>query len=65
MDFVDPLRSDSFYSVYDSMGKLLYQRPLPSGATTEEVDLARFGKGVYLLKISDPEGVRTERVVVE
>ena len=65
MDFVDPLRADSFYSVYDSMGKLLYQRPLPSGATTEEVDLARFGKGIYLVKITDPEGVRTERVVVE
>ena len=65
MDFVDPLRADSFYSVYDSMGKLLYQRPLPSGATTEEVDLARFGKGIYLVKITDPESVRTERVVVE
>jgi len=65
VDFVDPLRADSFYSVYDSMGKLLYQRPLPSGATTEEVDLARFGRGIYLLKITDPEGVRTERVVVE
>ena len=65
MDFVDPLRAESFYAVYDSMGKLLYQRSLPSGAITEEVDLARFGKGMYLLKITDPEGVRTERVVVE
>ena len=65
IDFVDPLRADSFYSIYDSMGKLLYQRPLPSGATTEEVDLVRFGKGIYLVKITDPDGVRTERVVVE
>ena len=65
IDFVDPLRADSYCSIYDSMGKLLYQRSLPSGATTEEVDLARFGKGIYLVKITDPEGVRTERVVVE
>ncbi|MBP6311099.1 MAG: T9SS type A sorting domain-containing protein [Flavobacteriales bacterium] len=65
VSFEDPLLADTFYSVYDSMGKLLYQRPLPSGATTAEVDLAWFGKGMYLLKITDPGGVSTERVVVE
>ena len=65
MAFENPLVADTFYSVYDSMGKLLYQRSLPSGAITEELDLGRFGKGMYLLKITDPDGVRTERVVVE
>lgn len=62
--FTDPLRADSFYSVYDGRGRLLFQRPLPSGATSEDIDLGRFGQGVYLLKLTGPDGVFHERVVV-
>jgi hypothetical protein len=62
-------RFDSDYGMYDPTGRLLYQRPLPAGAT-EEIDLSRFGRGVYLLRVSDTEGVRhvpthIGRVVVE
>ncbi len=64
MTFTDPLRADSFYSVYDGRGRLLVQRPLPSGATSEDIDLGRFGQGVYLLKLTGPDGVFHERVVV-
>jgi hypothetical protein len=65
-----PARFDSDYSVYDPTGRLLYERPLPAGATLEEIDLSRFGRGVYLLRVSDTEGVRhvpthIGRVVVE
>lgn len=63
--FKDPLEADSFYSVYDELGRLLYQRPLPTGEAQEEIDLSRFGKGMYVLQVTDPEGVRVERVVVE
>ena len=65
VEFADPLMAESYYSVYDAMGKLLYQRPLPTGATTEQIDLSRFGKGTYVIKFTDPEGVRHERVVLE
>ena len=65
VEFPDPLRAESYYSVYDSMGRLLYQRPLPAGKGTEEVDLSRFGKGTYVIKCTDKEGVYHERVVVE
>ena len=65
MEFTDPLLRESYYSVYDPLGKLLFQRPLPVGATLEEVDLSRFGKGTYVIKITDPEGIRHERVVLE
>ncbi|MCW5900134.1 MAG: T9SS type A sorting domain-containing protein [Flavobacteriales bacterium] len=65
VEFPDPLLKDSYYSVYDAMGRLLYQRPLPTGATVEEVDLSRFGRGTYVLRVTDPEGQRHERVVVE
>lgn len=64
MTFTDPLRADSFYSVYDGRGRLLFQRPLPSGATSEDIDLGRFGQGIYLLKLTGPDGVFHERVVV-
>ena len=65
MEFTDPLLRESYYSVYDATGRLLYQRPLPTGATLEEVDLSRLGRGTYLLRVTDPEGQRHERVVVE
>ncbi|MBK9193519.1 MAG: T9SS type A sorting domain-containing protein [Flavobacteriales bacterium] len=65
VEFEDPLMAESYYSVYDAMGRLLYQRPLPSGATMEQVDLSRYGKGAYVIKLTDREGVRYERVVLE
>lgn len=65
LSFARPIPIDSYYSVYDAMGRLLYQRPLPAGATLQEIDLSRFGKGTYLIKLTDPQGVRHERVVLE
>ncbi|MBK7383839.1 MAG: T9SS type A sorting domain-containing protein [Flavobacteriales bacterium] len=63
--FQDPLMAETYYSVYDALGKLLYQRPLAPGKTTEEVDLSRFGTGTYVIRCTDPGGVSYERVVVE
>ncbi|MCB0769696.1 MAG: T9SS type A sorting domain-containing protein [Flavobacteriales bacterium] len=65
VEFPDPLMAQSYYSVFDSMGRLLYQRPLPTGATLEEVDLSRFGRGTYTIRFTSPEGVQHERVVLE
>jgi hypothetical protein len=65
VQFVDPLMAESYYSVYDSMGRLLYQRPLPKGQQTEDADLSRWGKGTYVIKFTIPDGVCFERVVVE
>lgn len=65
MEFSLALLRESYYSVYDATGRLLLQRPLPSGATLEEVDLSRFGRGAYVLRVTDPEGVRHKQVVVE
>jgi hypothetical protein len=65
MQFQDPLIAESYYSLFDTMGKLLLQRPLPTGATLQEVDLTRFGAGSYVIKFTSPEGVCYERVVVE
>lgn len=63
--FNDPLQRDSFYSVYDTMGRLLFQRPLSPGATQQGIDLSRFGRGTYILHFTTQEGVSQERVVVE
>jgi len=65
IEFAHPMQGGGSYSVYDALGRLLYQRPLPRGATLEEVDLSRFGRGTYVLRVTNPEGVRHERVVVE
>lgn len=65
LSFPDPLMAESYYSVYDTMGKLLFQRPLPHGKQTEEVDLTRFGAGTYVVRFTSKEGSCYERVVVE
>lgn len=65
VEFSDPLTADSFYSVNDSVGKLLFQRPLAKGTESEEIDLSRFGKGTYLVRITSKDGVCNERVVVQ
>lgn len=65
LSFPDPLMAESYYSVYDTMGKLLFQRPLPQGKQTEEVDLTRFGAGTYVVRFTSKEGSCYERVVVE
>jgi hypothetical protein len=65
LSFADPLMAESYYSVYDTMGKLLFQRPLPQGKATEEVDLTRFGAGNYVVRVTSKEGSCYERVVVE
>jgi hypothetical protein len=65
VSFPDPLQRDTYYSVIDATGRLLYQRPLPAGGTEEDIDLSRFGPGTYILRINDPDGQRNERVVVE
>ncbi|MCB0794283.1 MAG: T9SS type A sorting domain-containing protein [Flavobacteriales bacterium] len=65
VEFNDPLQVDSFYSVFDATGRLLYQRPLPTGATVEDIDLGHFGSGAYLLRFTTPHEVWCERVVVQ
>ncbi|HMN06794.1 MAG TPA: T9SS type A sorting domain-containing protein [Flavobacteriales bacterium] len=64
LDFADPLTADSFYAVYDTMGRLLFQRPLHAGQECEEIDLSRFGRGTYVVRITGKDGVSNERVVV-
>jgi hypothetical protein len=65
MEFTEPVQRNSFYSVLDATGRLLYERPLPPGTIIEDIDLSRFGPGTYILRITDPDGQRNERVVVE
>ena len=65
VEFTDPPQADSFYSVYDVMGRLLFQRPLYPGASQQYNDLSRFGRGTYVLHFITPAGVLQERVVVE
>ncbi|MBL7941015.1 MAG: T9SS type A sorting domain-containing protein [Flavobacteriales bacterium] len=65
MEFQDPLMKDSYYSVYDAMGKLLFQRAAAQGQKTEEVDLTGYSKGTYVIRFTDKEGTCYERVVVE
>ncbi|MBL7980474.1 MAG: T9SS type A sorting domain-containing protein [Flavobacteriales bacterium] len=65
LSFASPLMADSYYSVYDTMGKLLFEQRLQPGQESEAVDLSRFGKGIFLVRVSAAQGFYSERVVVE
>ncbi len=65
VEFQDPLMKDSYYSVYDVMGKLLFQHAAAHGQKTEEVDLTGYGKGTYVIRFTDKDGTCYERVVLE
>lgn len=65
LDFPDPLTVDSFYSVYDAVGRLLFQRPLAKGQESEEIDLSRFGKGTYVVRVTGRKSVCYEKVMVQ
>ncbi len=65
VEFQDPLMAESYYSVYDALGKLLLQRAAAHGQRTQEVDLGRYGSGTYVIKFTDAEGTCYEQVVVE
>ncbi|MBK9149333.1 MAG: T9SS type A sorting domain-containing protein [Flavobacteriales bacterium] len=62
---VSALTAERYYSVYNAQGKLLFQRPMPQGQSTEEIDLSHFGAGTYVVRFTDKEGSCYERVVVE
>lgn len=63
--FPAPIASDGFYSLYDTVGKQLFQRPLVTGRMSEEVDLSGYGKGIYVVQVTNSEGVCYERVIVQ
>ncbi|MBL7983737.1 MAG: T9SS type A sorting domain-containing protein [Flavobacteriales bacterium] len=65
VQFNDPLRAEQFYSVYDPMGRLLFQHRLPRGQQTVDLDLSLYGSGTYVIRFTSPEEVYFERVVVE
>ncbi len=65
VEFEVPLPMGSYYSVYDATGRQLYHRALPMGTSTEAIDLSGCGRGIYLIKFSDPDAVYYERVVLE
>ncbi len=65
VDFNGSRTVDSFYSVYDATGRLLFQRPLSKSMGAVEINLSGYGKGMYLIRFSDRDGICAERVVVE
>ncbi len=64
VEFQDPLMKDSYYSVYDVMGKLLFQRAAAQRqGNTEEVVCAGYSTGhlrdpVHVIKARHPAAAR-------
>ncbi|MES2432046.1 MAG: zinc-dependent metalloprotease family protein [Bacteroidota bacterium] len=58
---------DTQLNVYDAIGRLLYKKTLNSMVIGQfiSVELARYGKGVYLIKIKNDKILKINRVVVQ
>ena len=61
----DPYLSNCYYSIYNAQGRLLIQQKFSNGNEDTSVDLSKYGKGVYLIKVTDGEDVITRKVVLE
>jgi hypothetical protein len=60
-------KSETKLRVVDSTGKTVLEEDagLQKGLFTRELDLSKFGRGVYILQILSGKNVRSERVVVQ
>jgi len=63
--FPELLTASLYYGVYDALGQLLDQQPLPPGRNTTEIDLSRFSAGSYLIKVSSHTQVWQAKVMLE
>jgi len=61
----DPYTSSCYYSVYNVQGRLLIQQKFINGNKDTSIDLSKYGKGIYLVKITDGVDVVTKKVVVQ
>ncbi|AMM52339.1 hypothetical protein TH61_15675 [Rufibacter sp. DG15C] len=60
-------KSETKLRVVDSTGRTVLEEDagMQKGMFTRELDLSRFGRGVYILQILSGKNVRSERVVVQ
>ncbi|QHL86527.1 T9SS type A sorting domain-containing protein [Nibribacter ruber] len=67
VSFTIDKKSDTRLRVVDSTGKTVLEENagLQKGTFTRDLDLSRFGKGVYILQILSGKNVRSERIVVQ
>jgi hypothetical protein len=54
----------NYLTVYDTMGKIVIQKSF-TNTNEQQIDLNKYGKGIYLIKINEGNNVSTSRVVVE
>ncbi len=60
----EPFKKGNTITVYDSMGKVILQKNY-ANEKDGQLDLSRYGKGIYLVRITEREKVRESKVVVE
>ena len=59
-----PILITSFITVYNSMGRIVLQRPILK-EEDKQIDLTNQGKGIYILKIIEGDKITSSKVVVE
>jgi hypothetical protein len=51
--------------VFDAVGRRVYQTSKESNGTVDEIDVSRFVRGSYLVRVTDSEGQRTTPLLVQ
>lgn len=65
LEFSEPTTTVRHFSVHDAFGRRLFQGTALAGVVREELDLSRFGSGLYFVTVRDQFGVVCEKVVAE
>ncbi|MCB0621373.1 MAG: T9SS type A sorting domain-containing protein, partial [Saprospiraceae bacterium] len=63
--FSQPLSGEVDVSLFAVDGRLLQQFQLEAGQSQREITLDEYPGGVYLLQLSTPSAVATQRIVVQ
>jgi hypothetical protein len=58
------VESGATVSIYNMLGSVVYQSTLTSIQITQKVNLSGIQKGIYIVKVIDPKGQLTKKMIV-
>lgn len=60
----EPVASHTALSVYNLTGQLVYSKSIAIGSRSETINISALSKGTYLVKLSNNEGIQTQKLIV-
>ena len=62
--FIDNISSDAVVGIYDMMGRIVSYGSVKSSGRHQVVEVSGVQSGVYIVRVSDKDGIRTQKVIL-